>query len=259
VRLRGHGGHGERREGILATQTPYRKGFPCGPALRPKPLSRGPLEGGGFDDFGAGRMPDGRPATRADAPEVLTMKMSNVDETTAMDDVPVSALLSEKQNRYGSVPGLDDEELASEAELERQVYLQEWGPILGLPVRGKRSAFKPNVDEYFGVDWGAFGTVDFERRSGEFDKQRYKADRLQEELRDLLILLSVVKHRLTKEQFKVLKQLRMGLLDFDMVKDVETIVVGRQYLKALRLQREIRLLRDASWTRRREELAEVLK
>lgn len=187
------------------------------------------------------------------------MKMSNVDETTEVEDMPVSGLLSEKQNRYGSVPGLDDEELASDAELERQVYLEAWGPILALPVRGRRSAFKPDIDEYFGVDWGAFGSVDFERYSGEFDKLRYKADKLQEELRDLLILLSVVRYRLTVEQRRVLRLLASGSLDFDEIHDVETLVLGRQYLKARRLQREIRQLRDASWDRRRKELAEVLK
>ena len=51
--------------------------------------------------------------------------------------VRVSPLISvERRNPYGSVPGLDDEELATPEELERQVMLAEWGPVLALPVRG---------------------------------------------------------------------------------------------------------------------------
>ena len=65
-------------------------------------------------------MADGRPATRADAPEVLKMKMSNVDKDCEVDGVPVSALFAEDRvNRYGSVAGLDDEELATPEELPR--------------------------------------------------------------------------------------------------------------------------------------------
>lgn len=36
-------------------------------------------------------------------------------------------------NRYGSVLGLDDEELASPEELERIQRIQEWEPVLLLP------------------------------------------------------------------------------------------------------------------------------
>jgi hypothetical protein len=61
------------------------------------------------------------------------------EEECEVDDVPVSPLLAEERmNRYGSVPGLDDEELASPEELERQVFMQEWGPVLRLPERGRK-------------------------------------------------------------------------------------------------------------------------
>jgi len=53
-----------------------------------------------------------------------------LDETCEVDGVPVSALLSvERKNRYGSVPGLDDEELADPAELEREVVLHRNGVL----------------------------------------------------------------------------------------------------------------------------------
>ena len=64
------------------------------------------------------------------------MRNENGFAEDEVEDVPVSALLhEERRNRYGSVPGLDDEELADPAELERQVYLQEFGPVLALPWR----------------------------------------------------------------------------------------------------------------------------
>ncbi len=49
--------------------------------------------------------------------------------------VPESALLKRKtKNRFGSVEGLYDSELADPDELEMQVFKQEFEPILALPV-----------------------------------------------------------------------------------------------------------------------------
>ena len=111
-------------------------------------------------------------------------------------EVPESVLLRREQgNKYGSVPGLDDSELADPDELERQVFMQEFGPVLALPVKGRR-AVRPDVDESGNVDWGAFGTVDFDRYSGGFDKVRYKAEKLREQLKDLIIMVSMIKERL---------------------------------------------------------------
>ena len=54
--------------------------------------------------------------------------------------VPQSPLLTgELADKYGSVPGIPDEELADPAELERQVYQEEMGLLLALPVRNKGS------------------------------------------------------------------------------------------------------------------------
>ena len=97
--------------------------------------------------------------------------------------VPESVLLRiERDMGYGSVPGLDDDELASPAELERWVMIQEWGPILALPAGGQQGGIRPEVDESGYIDWGAFGTVDFDRLRPPFDRARYKADKLREEL-----------------------------------------------------------------------------
>ena len=78
--------------------------------------------------------------------------------------VPESALLKrEPKNRFGTVEGLDDSELADPDELERMVYRDELAPVLALPVSGDRCSLRPAVDEDGRLDWGAFGTVDFER------------------------------------------------------------------------------------------------
>ena len=187
------------------------------------------------------------------------MKQGNeFEDEFEVDGVPVSPLLSrQKPNRYGSVPGLDDEELASPEELERQVFMEEWWPILRLPVRHRKCPIQPNIDEYFGVDWGAFATVDFERYSGGFDKARYKADQLREKLRDVLIMISIVSRRLPKAKYQVLKYLRMGVIDLGDIENVDMYELARLYLRVRRLQREIRRLRKASRARARRQLAEV--
>ena len=104
-----------------------------------------------------------------------------------MDDVRYGPVVPERPDRYGSVPGLDDEELADPEELQRWVTFQEWGPILALPVKRRHRWIRPTVDELGHLDYGAFGTVDFERLYGKFDKARYKADKLREELEAQLI------------------------------------------------------------------------
>ena len=79
-------------------------------------------------------------------------------------EVPVSPVLKRKRkNRYGSIPGLDDEDLIEPAEIDR-IFLKEiFAPILALPVKGKKGGIKPNIDEDGTIEWGAFGTVDFDK------------------------------------------------------------------------------------------------
>jgi len=182
------------------------------------------------------------------------MKQPQLEECE-VEGVPVSPLLAEgRGNPYGSVPGLDDEELADVEELERQVLLQAWGPVLNLPARCRKGSLKPATAE---VDFGAFATVDFERRRPEFDKARYKADRLSEKLRDVLIMLGIVKERLPKARDRVLKYLRMGVIRLEHIQNEDMLAFARLYLKAKRLQKEITELRKASWKRRQAKLAEM--
>ena len=164
----------------------------------------------------------------------------NSDETDDVYDIPVSAVLSvQRQNAYGRVPGLDDEELADPDELERAVFIEMWGPVLGIPVRRRWSRVRPDIDEDGGVDWGAFGSIDFQRLV-KFDKARYKIEKLREELRDVTIMISIIMERIPgRAKYLVLKYLRMGIVDLDHIVDADMRAAGRWYLKARRLRSEI--------------------
>ena len=167
--------------------------------------------------------------------------------------VPESALLRiERSVGYGSVPGLDDDELADAEELERWVMMQEWGPILALPVRHHRGGIRPEVDESGYIDWGAFGTIDFDRLTPPFDRARYKADKLREELKDAVIMLSIVMERVqSNSKYVVLKYLRMGLIDFEHIVDGDMRGVAKWYLRVRRLREQISELEQARVRRRR--------
>ncbi len=166
------------------------------------------------------------------------------------EDVVVaeSALLKrEHKDRYGSVPGLDDSELANPDELERQVYRQELAPILALPIQGNRCSLRPAIDEDGSLCWGAFGTVDFERMYP-FNKVLYRADKLREQLKNVLIMFSIVNERLkTRTKYLILKYLKMGIIELEHIVDNDMRALGRLYLRIWRLRKQIAELREASW------------
>ncbi len=167
-----------------------------------------------------------------------------------IDDVPTWPTCTPKRsNPYGSVPGLPDEELADPAELERVAMIAEWEPIMALPVQQPRSHIRPTIDEDGKPNWGAFGTVDFERMQP-FDKRRYKADRLREELRDVLIKISIVRRRLPqKAMYLVLKNVEKGVLDPDDIANFDMQAVAKLTLRAKRLQQQIRDLKGRTLSR----------
>ena len=164
--------------------------------------------------------------------------------------VPESPLLKlERKNRYGTVPGLKDEELAEPEELERQVLIEAWGPILAIPIKSGHG-FRPDVDENGGLDWGAFGSIDF-RRLVDFDKARYKSDKLREELKDVNLMLSILMERVqVRAKYLVLKYLRMGLIEFDHIVDPDMQAIARWYLRARRLREKIAEIAEARRWRR---------
>jgi hypothetical protein len=171
--------------------------------------------------------------------------------------VPESALLRREQgSKYGSVPGLDDSELADPDELERQILRQEFAPILALPVKASKGGIRPEIDENGNLDWGAFGTVDFDRYSGGFDKARYKADKITEQRKDLLIRFSIVSDRIKGEaKHLVLKYLQMGIIGLEHIVNDDMRALARLYLRARRLEQEIAELRQASERRRQRRAA----
>ena len=175
-------------------------------------------------------------------------------------EVPESALLRRDcGNRYGSVPGVDDAELADPDELEREIMLEEWGPVLALPVKDNGSGIRPVVDEAGGVDWGAFGTVDLDRYRGGFDKVRYKADKLREQLKDLMIRIGLVKERLPgKSKYMVLKYLKMRVVELEHIGSFDMWCLARLYLRARRLRDEIQRLDEVSEARMRRRLERFL-
>ena len=188
------------------------------------------------------------------------MRSENEFAEDEVEDVPVSALLhEERRNRYGSVPGLDDDELADPLELERQVFLQEWGPVLALPNRFEPRGIRPAIDEEGRVDWGAFGTVDFERITPEFNRTRYKADRLRDELENVVIMIGIVKERLpVRERNRVLHYLHKGLIQPEHIvnDDMRALVTLRS--RARRLQEQQAKLRAVSRDKLRREMAWLL-
>ena len=152
-----------------------------------------------------------------------------------------------RRDRYGSVEGLDDSELANPDELERQVYREELAPILALPVQGNRRSIRPAIDEDGDLDWGAFGTVDFERMYP-FNKVLYKADNLHEQLKNVSIMFSIVKERLkTMAKYTVLKCLKIGTIELEHITDNDMRALGRLYLRIWRLRKQIAELREAGW------------
>jgi hypothetical protein len=184
-----------------------------------------------------------------------------------------------KKDRYGTVEGLDRDELLSPAELNRLVYRQMFEPLLSLPcsspsafvcsscgsgfsnrrpvcsvcgsaplVRGSGSGsfrVRPTVDIDGFVDYGAFDTVDFARLNPSFDKARYKIDKLRDELADARIRFEIISERIkTRKKYLIMKYLKEGILDLDDIKNHDMWHMGRMYLKKLRLGREIRDIRD---------------
>ena len=178
------------------------------------------------------------------------MKQENEFEDACeyVTDVPVSAvLLPLKPKRYGSVPGLEDDELADPYELERAVMLQEWGPILALPVKSRKGWIQPNIDEDGSVDFGAFGTVDFDRRVPEFDKARYKADKIREYLSDLAITVRIVSERMPgSAKGHVLRYLRKGIIGMEHIANEDMRAFAQLCLRVSNLHRQIVELEKAS-------------
>lgn len=183
----------------------------------------------------------------------------NSETSCRIDDdivVPESALLRrEHRNKYGSVPGLENSELADPAELERQVFKQEFGPVLTLPVTSRKGSIRPTIDQEDHLDWGAFGTIDFERYSSGFDKLRYKADKLREQRKDVLIIFSIVNERVySLAKYWILKYLNIGMIELKHIVNSDMLALARLFLRAERLRQQITELHEVGKRHQQREI-----
>ena len=189
----------------------------------------------------------GRTAIRAVVSEVL-----NMNQRKQPGIVPLTAVIAyRRKNKYGSIAGLPDDELADPEELERQVFIQEFAPVLALAVRDEPT-IRPDIDEE-GVRCDAFATVDFDRRSARFDKLRFKEERLREELGNVVLLQDPLMRRLPrKPTYLVLKYLRQGVIELDNIDSMDMYLLAKSHLRELRLRREIADLVERRGAHRRK-------
>ena len=168
------------------------------------------------------------------------------------------AVRVEQSSGYGSIPGLEDNELADPAELERQIALAEWGPILALPVQSVRGGIRPAIDEFGQLEWGASGTEDFERLHGPFDKARYKIDKLQADLRNAVIMLEMVAAKVPET---VVSSLMVGLrseaIGLEDIDDMNQYFFAQRYLRVRSIKDQIKEIHELRVRRRAQAAALV--
>jgi hypothetical protein len=190
-------------------------------------------------------------------PEVVNMDQQNSKVQEGIF-VPAVELQRERQRtRYGTLKDLPDEELAEPDELERVVYKEMWWPILRLPQQRWECPIRPNMDEDGRVDWGAFGTVDFESYRPQSSKLLYKAEQMKEELKERVIQLYTISDRIPgRAKWKILQLVRKGILDTDDIEDWDMWQLAVGYVRALRLRREIQRMLVKSRQKREQKAAE---
>jgi hypothetical protein len=153
-------------------------------------------------------------------------------------------------NKYGVVPGLEEDELASPAELERVCYQELWGPILLIPCK---KSYSPGWDVKAGADYNAFASVDFDRMRPEFDKARYVRDKLWEEVKGLMIKMKILSERIKDiRKYKVLRLVGKGHLDADDIQNWDMWQLAVMYKRALRIRKNITRLEEKSWQTKQE-------
>jgi len=162
--------------------------------------------------------------------------------------VPASALRQEqRRTRYGTLADLPDDEMADPDELERVVYKQMWWPILRLPQQRWECPIRPNMDEDGKVNWGAFGTADFESYRPQFSKLRYKIEKLKERLKDMVMTCEMIRDRIQGLPVrKILRRVREGTLEPDDIKHWDMWQLALNYLRAYQLRQEIERLQRVS-------------
>ena len=183
------------------------------------------------------------------------------EDTCEIDDLPAPPTaqdMSTSASKYGSVPGIPDEELADPEEIERTIYQQEFEPILQLPTRSSNRHIWQHLEHAH--DNGAFGTIDFQRLIPEPDPARGKIHALKEKLKDVLITLSIVKEHVPSDAAALaLRHLRSGTIGLEHLQGQRMQSLGRLYLQARQLRREIAQADEAGKRRRQAKQEAFLK
>jgi len=181
------------------------------------------------------------------------MNEENFEVYDGVEVAPSAILKIKRPDRYGKVEGLPDEELALPDELERMVYQQEFAPILALPIPESKCGIRPNIDESGKPDWGAFGTIDFDRYKG-FDKARYRADKLREQLKDMVIMAGIINDRIQgTAKYKVIKYVKMGIVETDSIRNSDMRQLAKLFLRIIKLRKDISELQDKSRQRKHQQ------
>ena len=83
--------------------------------------------------------------------------------------------------------------------------------------------------------------------NGPFDKFRYKADKLHEELKSQILYLDMLMERVPgRSKYIVLRYLNMGVIDLDDVTNPDMHAIARRHLRCRKLRRQIYRLRQLS-------------
>ena len=98
--------------------------------------------------------------------------------------------------------------------------------------------------------------MDFDRIRPAFDKVRYKAEKLREQLKDVMIMVATVSGRLPTAKYRVLKYLRMGIIGLEHIANEDMLALATLRMKAERIREEIGVLAEVSRVRQRRK-AEV--
>jgi len=166
--------------------------------------------------------------------------MEHTNDIDDVEDISPAWTHEEQENPYGSVPGLDDSELADPEELERQIERDEFAAILSLPHPGGRTRLSWWQWGAMDADSGAFGTVDFERLCPSEGRHRAKAFAIHARLKDIGIKTSIIRERLPQHAVRlILRCLRQGVIHLDHIVDADMLALARYTLEAERLRGQL--------------------
>ena len=186
------------------------------------------------------------------------MNTENFEVYDGVEIAPPAILRRLRTNKYGSIADLPDDELASPDELEQAYYQELFGQVFHIS-KPKPVSHNPAWDCYTDIDFNAFASVDFDRMKPEFDKAKYKADRLKEQLKDLAIVISIINGRIKgKAKYKILRYARTGIIDTDDIGNWDIWQLAKLYLKALGLRKQVIELQEISRQRKERQFQKWL-